>query len=86
MGAGRRLTVQPEREQRALWAARERQGTAAFQEQYAARAGIEGTLSQGVRRCGLRRSRYQGAAKVHLQHTLTAAALNLVRISQVACT
>jgi hypothetical protein len=33
---------------------------------YAKRAGIEGTISQGVRSFGLRRSRYRGEAKAHL--------------------
>lgn len=44
-----------------------------------ARAGIEGTLSQAVRRCEMRRSRSIGLARTHLQHLLTATALNLVR-------
>ena len=43
------------------------------------RAGIEGTISQGVRVIGLRRSHYIGQEKTHLQHVATAAALNLVR-------
>lgn len=77
---GRRLTLQPQTQQQALQAARARERTAAFWEQYAARAGIEGTHSQGVRRCGLRRCRYRGQAKTHLQHLLTAVALNLVRL------
>ncbi len=45
------------------------------------RAGIEGTLSKAVRTNGLRRSRYIGAAKTHLQQVLTAAAINLGRIA-----
>jgi transposase len=45
------------------------------------RAGIEGTISQGVRTCGLSRSRYIGEAKVHLQHVATPAAINVTRIS-----
>lgn len=32
-----------------------------------------------MRACGLRRSRYVGLAKTHLQHVATAAALNVVR-------
>ena len=48
---------------------------------YARRAGIEGTLSQGVRAFGLRRSRYRGLAKTHLQHVATAAAINLERLA-----
>jgi transposase len=48
---------------------------------YKRRAGIEGTISQGVRTCGLRRWRYIGEAKTHLQHVATAAAINVTRIS-----
>ncbi|MEU2889965.1 transposase, partial [Streptomyces albidoflavus] len=40
----------------------------------------EGTISQGVGRCGLRKSRYRGLAKTSLQHQLTGAAINLARI------
>jgi transposase len=64
----------------ALQAARQRQTTEAFQEQYAARAGIESTHEQAKRRCGLRQCRYLGLAKTRLQHVLTAAAINLVRL------
>ena len=63
----------------ALYAARQRQLMPAFREQYGKRAGIEGTLSQGVRRSKMRRSRYIGLARTHLQHLLTATALNLLR-------
>jgi len=42
---------------------------------------VEGTISQSVRACGLRRSRYAGQAKTHLDHVLTAAALNCWRLS-----
>jgi transposase len=48
---------------------------------YARRSGIEGTISQGVRSFGLRRARYRGEAKTHLQHVATAAAMNISRIS-----
>ena len=48
----------------------------------AVRAGIEGTISQAVRGFGLRRSRYVGQAKTHLQHVATAAAMNLVRMTE----
>jgi hypothetical protein len=58
----------------------EEQGTAQFKEAYGKRAGVEGTISQGVRVCGLRRSRYAGEAKTHLQHLATAAAVNVLRI------
>ena len=76
----RQLTLHPPQEHQALLAARERQRTPAFAAHYAVRAGIEGTLSQGVRAFGLRRSCYVGLAKTHLQHVLTAVAINLVRL------
>ncbi|TME10765.1 MAG: IS1182 family transposase [Chloroflexi bacterium] len=60
--------------------ARQRQQTPAFKKLYAKRAGIEGTLSQGVRAFGLRRSRYVGEAKTRLQMCMTAVAINVVRI------
>lgn len=78
---GRRLTVRLEAQHRALEAARARAATEAFAREYAARAGVEGTLSQGVRRCGLRRCRYVGQLKTHLEHLLIAAGLNLVRVA-----
>lgn len=78
---GRRLlTIQPEAEFRALQEARRREAEPEFKERYVARAGVEGTLSQGVRRSDLRRARYVGLAKTHLQNVCTAVALNLVRV------
>jgi transposase len=52
-----------------------------LRESYAARAGIEATHGQAVHRCALRRCRYIGLAKTHLQHLISAAAINLVRIA-----
>ena len=66
----------------ALQTARRWQTTEAFRQQYATRAGIEGTHEQAVRRSGVRRSRYIGLAKTRLQHVATAAALNFVRLSE----
>ena len=43
------------------------------------RAGIEGTISQGTHSFCLYRFRYLGQAKTHLQHILTAVAINLTR-------
>jgi transposase len=77
----RHLTLHPRAEHAALLAARHRQTTAAFRVHYAARAGIEGTLSQGVRAFGLRRCRYRGLAKTHLQQVAAAAALNVSRLA-----
>ena len=65
----------------ALQAARERQQTAAFKVQYARRAGIEGTISQGVRLGDGRRSRYIGLAKTRLMDLILAAALNFMRVA-----
>jgi hypothetical protein len=44
---------------------------------YKRRAGIEGTLSQAVFAFGMRRLRYRGIIKTHLQHIATAASINL---------
>jgi transposase len=74
------LTVRPEPQYQALQAARQRQATEAFKTTYAVRAGIEGTLSQGIRAFGLRHARYRGQAKVHLQQVFTATALDLCRM------
>ena len=81
-GVGRRVKFRVREEHAALQTARQRQTTADFQKEYAVRAGIEGTHSQGVRRCGLRKCRYLGEAKARLQHALTAAALNFHRVGQ----
>ena len=75
------IGLQAREHHEALQAARKQQDTAEFQESYAARAGIEATHGQAVRRCGLRRCRYVGLAKTHLQHLISAAAINLVRIA-----
>ena len=52
----------------------------AGKERYKRRSGIEGTLSQGVRGFGLRRSRYRGLAKTHLQNVLIGTAINIDRL------
>lgn len=75
----RNLTFQQRDAFEALHEARQRQQTAAFRTQYAKRSGIEGTMSQAVFVLGMRRSRYRGLQKVHLQHLLTATAINLSR-------
>jgi transposase len=77
----RSLTLQPQAEHEAIQAARQRQQTPAFAAEYASRAGVEGTLSQGVRAFGLRQARYRGLAKTHLQHLATAAAINVERLT-----
>ncbi len=80
---GRVLHVRPQAAHKALQARRREQATPEFRQRYKARAGIEGTLSQAVRGMGVRRARYDGLQKTHLQHLLTAVAINLVRIDAV---
>ena len=64
----------------ALRAARLRQETPGYKEAYADRAGIEGTLAQGIRVSDLRHTRYLGLARTHLQQIIIAVALNLLRM------
>jgi transposase len=77
----RTLTLQPREEHEAIQFARKRQKTQEFASLYSQRAGIEGTVSQGVRAFGLRQARYRGLKKTHLQELATATALNVVRIA-----
>ena len=79
--ARRLLTPRRQEEHEALQAARAREAEKAFATECQRRAGVEGTLSQGVRTMHLRRARYVGLAKTHLQHVLTAAAINLARLA-----
>ena len=78
----RTVTVRIEEHYESLKMAREREGTDDFLAEYAKRAGIEGTISRSVRTCGVRRSRYVGLARTHLQHLLTAVASNFVRVGE----
>jgi hypothetical protein len=66
-GKRRTVTLRLRSQYEALESARAREGSEEFQQAYAKRAGVEGTISHGVRTCGLRRSRYVGEAKTHLQ-------------------
>jgi len=60
----RLITIRTQAQYEALQARRAREKTEEYVREYAKRAGIEGSLSQGVRRCRLRRSRYIGLARV----------------------
>jgi transposase len=60
--------------------------TEAFRLRMHARPAIEATLSELVRRHGLRRHRYRGAAKRHLENLLKAAACNLKRLARALAT
>ena len=75
---GRSLSISKDYEQLALDRARAK--TPEFAELYKARSGVEGTFSELVHRCGLRRSRYRGAAKRELHAVLCATGLNVVRL------
>ena len=77
----RRLTLRPQAQHLALRAARRREAPPECKAQYAARAGIAGAISQGVHTFDLREARYHGLAKTRLQHSLTGAAMNFVRLA-----
>lgn len=78
----RTITIRPKDAYEALVAGRARENSAEFVATYAQRAGIEGTLSRGIRRCRMRRTRYNGLPRVHLAHVLTAVALNVLRLGE----
>jgi transposase len=80
--ARRSIYFHPRPEYEALNAARDRMNDPAWQERYQIRAGVEGTISQGVRAFGMRRSRYIGLAKTELQQACGAAAMNAQRAVQ----
>jgi transposase len=76
----RQLALRPQEEHEAVQAARQRQTTEEFVGRYRQRAGIEGTLAQGLQGCGLRQARYRTLPKVHLEHVATAVAISLQRL------
>ena len=75
----RSIYFHPRPEYEALNKARQRMHEPAWKKQYRIRAGVEGTLSQGVRAFGMRRSRYVGLAKTALQQVLAAVGINVAR-------
>lgn len=76
----RAISIRTEQAHLALQKARTRQNVPDFWQHYKKRAGVEGTLSQGIRSFGLRQSRYRTMAKTNLQHLLVASAINIVRV------
>jgi hypothetical protein len=52
-----------------------------WQRLYASRSGIEGTMNELVNGHRMRRCRYHGVAKTHVQHVLTAIAVTIERLS-----
>lgn len=77
---GRSLTLLPQDQQEALEDRRREQLTNEWQQRYNTRAGVEGTISQAVRRTGIRRTRYTGLPKTHLGNVLAATAINIIRL------
>ncbi|WP_433425902.1 IS1182 family transposase [Microtetraspora malaysiensis] len=77
---GRQLTIRARPLQQALDQARVDQTSKEWQGKYKLRAGVEGTMRQAVAVTGVRRARYRGLAKVHLEHVFSAVALNLIRL------
>ena len=79
--SGRRTVhVHLREEYEALNAARARMTDPAWVERHHRRAGVEGTIAQGVRAFGMRRSRYIGLAKTGLQQACIAVAMNASRV------
>jgi transposase len=71
----------PERELYEIQAAaRADQDSKDWWQDYQRRAGCEATMSQAIAATGIRRTRYRGLAKVHLDHCLSAAAVNVIRL------
>lgn len=77
---GRQLTVPPREVHHAQLTARATQNTPDWQVRYARRAGVEGTIRQGIAMTGMRRARYRGLPKTRLEHVYSAVALNLIRL------
>jgi transposase len=77
----RAIAFKPKEKHEALQSARRAQQTPDWHDVYAKRSGIEGTLSQGIRAFGLRRSRYFGHTKTHFQNEAIAAAVNITRLA-----
>jgi DDE family transposase len=78
--ARRSVHFHPREEYEALNAARSRMSDPTWQQRYRTRAGVEATLSQGVRAFGMRRSRYIGLAKTALQQVCIAVEMNVSRV------
>jgi hypothetical protein len=84
-GDGKRTVGFPPRELYELQARnRAGQQDPAWHKRYAVRSGIEGTVGELAHGHGMRHCRYRGQPKAHLQHVLTAIAVNIERLSQLA--
>jgi IS5 family transposase len=74
------VTFLPCRQQQAQQRLPAEQATGDWRQRYGLRCGVESLISQASRLCDLHQARYRGLAKTHLQHVLTALAINLVRV------
>ena len=82
-GEGKRTVGFPPRELYALQVRnRADQQDPAWHKRYAVRSAIEGTVCEFAHGHGMRHCRYRGQPKAHLQHVLTAIAVNIERLSQ----
>ncbi|GAA2627797.1 hypothetical protein GCM10010411_76260 [Actinomadura fulvescens] len=79
--AARLLTFLPHDLHELQTAARAEQQTREWKMRYAKRAGIESTISEFVQGHGMRQCRYRSQDKAHVQHVLTAIAVNIERIN-----
>jgi transposase len=77
----RTIGIRPRQQHEALAAVRAEQATPEWKKRYAVRAGVEGTMRQSTHVTGIRRARYLGLPKTGLEHTLAAAAINLIRLN-----
>ncbi|MFE2115751.1 transposase [Streptomyces microflavus] len=60
---------------------RAEQQTPEWKTRYAVRSGVESTVNEFAHGHGMRRCRYRGQGKAHIQHILTAIAVNIERLS-----
>ncbi|GAA4960886.1 hypothetical protein GCM10023205_25330 [Yinghuangia aomiensis] len=81
-GRGRQILLMPQHLQEIQTRVRLDQQTDPWRQRYAMRAGCEATVSETVRAHGLRHCRYRGLARTHVQHVLTAAGTNIIRLSE----
>ncbi|WP_051856724.1 transposase [Streptomyces sp. NRRL B-1347] len=77
---GRSLTLRPRAQYEAQQRIRVEQATDTWKKLYAQRSGVEGAIAQASRRSNIHHARYRGLERIHLQHILTALALNIIRV------
>jgi hypothetical protein len=84
---GARTVGHPPRELRDLQLrVRAEQQTPDWKTRYAVRSEVEGTIDECAHGHGMSHCRYRGQPKTHLQHVLTAIAVNIERLSSQSAT